>query len=186
MLKTHEIAKTWLENAPTAPKTWGKPTQSLALQKWPPIHGKMKPPTKKCGMKTHTGSSGCLRELTWRKSGEENMKTWKHVRMAYVFGFLLSQGVKTRFPKTDVFSNSNLGCHTLPIPCNNQLNQFLAVINDWVSKTRKIFDSFDGFSLWHLAFPHWPQRFEYSPPLILRKSCPFSLLLHWHSCLWVF
>ena len=32
---------------------------------------------QKHGMKTHTGSSGCLRELTSRKNGEENMKNMK-------------------------------------------------------------------------------------------------------------
>ena len=93
----------------------------------------------------HTGSFECLRELTWRKNGVANIQTWKHGRMAYVFGFLLAQGLKMCFPKTDHISNSNLGCHTLPIPCNNQLNQFLAVINDWVSKTRKVVDSLVGF-----------------------------------------
>ena len=51
-----------------------------------------------------------------KENGEENMKTWKHGRMAYVFGFLLSQGVKTHFPKTDGFSNSNFGLSYLGHP----------------------------------------------------------------------
>ena len=127
-------------------------------------------------MVSHTGSFECLRELKWRKNAKENMPTWKHGRMAYVFRFLLAQGVKTYFPKTDGFSNSNLDCHTFPIPCNNQPNQFLAVINDWLNKTRKVVDSFDGFSLWHLDFPHSPQRFEYPPPLSLGNHAPS------HSC----
>ena len=75
-----------------------------------------------------------------------------------------------RFPKTDSFSNSNLDFHTFSIPCNNKLNQFLVVINDWVNKTRKIVDSWMGspFEIW--IFPIDP-IFEYRP-LILRKSCP--------------
>ena len=116
-----------------------------------------------------------VKEKWWGK--HENMK---HGRMAYVFGFLLAQGVKTRFPKTDGFSNSNLGCHTLPIPCNNQPNQFLAVINDWVNETRKVVDSLMGSPSDIWIFPIGPKGLNI-PPLILRKSCPFSLLLHWHS-----
>ena len=113
---------------------------------------------KMCNENTHR--KFWMPERAWRegKMGEENMPTWKHSRMAYVFGFFLAQGVKMCFPKTNGFSNSNLGCHTLHIPWNNQLNQFLAVINDCVNKTRKVVDSFDGFPLWHLDFPHWPQR----------------------------
>ena len=68
-----------------------------------------------------------------------NMKSM--VEWPTFLGFLLAQGVKMCFPKTDGFSNSNLGCHALPIPCNNQPNQFLAVINDWVNETRKVVDS---------------------------------------------
>ena len=144
--------KWWME---WAPKSWGR---------------------QKTWMVSHTRSYECLRELTWRKNVEENMPMWKHGRMAYVFGFLLAQGVKMCFPKTDGFSNSNLGCHTLPIPCNNQPNHFLAVINDWVNETRKVVDTFDGFPLWHLAFPHWPQGLNNPPHLILRKSCPHLII----------
>ena len=119
---------------------------------------------QKWGMKTHTGSSGCLRELTWRKNGEENIPTWEHGRMAYTFGFFLSQGVKTHFPKIDGFSNSNLGCHTLPIPCNNQPNQFLAVINDWVNETRKVVNSLMGFPSDIWIFPISPKGLNISSP----------------------
>ena len=115
-------------------------------------------------MVSHIGSSSCLPKFHMKESGEENMKTWKHGRMAYFFGFFLARGVKTCFPKTDGFPNLIFGCHTFPIPCNNQLNQLLAIINDWVNKTRKVVDIFYGFPLWHLDFPHWLQRFEYSPP----------------------
>ena len=184
MLKTNETVKTWVENAPAAPKTWGKPTQSLELKKWPPIHGKMKPTTKNMEWKHTQEVMDAWESSREGKNGEEDMKTWKHGRMAFVFWVLLAQGAKTCFPKTDGFSNSNLGCHTLPIPCNNQLNQLLAVINDWVNKTRKVVDSFGGLSLWHLDSP-LDQRFEY-PPLSLRNHAPISLLLHWHSWLWVF
>ena len=81
-----------------------------------------------------------------------------------VFGFSLTQGVKMHFPKTDGFSNSNLGCHTLSIPCNNQLNQFLVVINDWVNKTRKVVDSLMGspFDIW--IFPIGPKSLNILPP----------------------
>ena len=124
----------------------------------------------------------------WESSHEGKMvrKVWKHGRMAYIFGFLLAQGVKTHFLKTDGFSNLNLVCHTLPIPCNNQLNQLLAVINDWVNRTRKVVDSLTGspFDIW--LFPIGPKGLNIPPSLILRKSCPLSLLLHWHSWLWGF
>ena len=119
------------------------------------------------------------------KMGEKNMPTWKHGRMAYVFRFLLAQGVKMRFPKTDGFSNSNLGCHTLPIPFNNQSNQFLAVINDWVNEIRKVVDSLMCYPSDIWLFPIGP-KVLIAPLLILSKSFPFSLLLHWHSWLWVF
>ena len=125
-------------------------------------------------MVSHPGSSECLRELTWRKNGGENMKTWNHGIMEYVFGFLLTQGVKIHFSKADGFSNSNLGYHTLPIPCNNQLNQFLEVINDWVNKTRKGSWQLDGFSLWHLSFPHWTKGLNTSPSLSLGNHAPIS------------
>ena len=106
-------------------------------------------------MNTHTWSSSYLQEPTWRKM---TRKTWKHESMlewANTFGFLLAEGVKMCFPNTDGFCNSNLSCHTLPIPCNNQLNQFLAVINDWVSKTRKVVDNLMGS-----PSDIWPQRFK--------------------------
>ena len=77
--------------------------------------------------------------------------------MAYVFGFLLAQGVKTHFPKTDGFSNSNLVCHTLPIPCNNQLNQLSTIINDWVNKTRKVVVSLIGSPFYIWIFPIGPK-----------------------------
>ena len=150
MVKTYESAKSWVENAPIAPKTWEKPTQPMTLQKQPPIPREMNPTTKNVGWK-HT------QEVldAWESSREGKMvrKTWKtpkHGRMAYVFGFLLAQGVKMHSPKTDGFYNSNLGFHTLPIPCNNQLNQLLAVINDWVKKTRKVVGSLMGspFNIW--------------------------------------
>ena len=112
-------------------------------------------------------------------------KAWMHEGMGKRFWVFTCPRSQNAFPKIDSFSNSNLGCHTLPIPCNNQLNQFLVVINDWVNKTRKVVDSFDGFSLWHLDFPHWSKGLNI-PPFILRKPCPFSLLLHWHSWLWIF
>ena len=48
------------------------------------------------------------------------------------------------FPKTYGFSNLNLGCHTLPIPCNNELNQFLEEINDWHKKTKWVVESLMG------------------------------------------
>ena len=91
------------------------------------------------------------------------MREWEDI-----FWFLLSQGVKMRFPKIDSFSNSNLDFHTLPIPCNNKLNQFLAVINDWVKKKKNVVDSWMGspFDIW--IFPIDP-RLEYRP-LIPRKS----------------
>ena len=154
---------------------------SKNVRKTNPIHGITKMTShpwenrannQKRGMKTHTGSYGCLRELTWRKNGEENMPTWKHRRMAYVFGFLLAQGVKMCFPKTDGNSNSNLGCHTLPIPCNNQLNQLLAVINDWVNKTRKVVDNLMGspFDIWLL--PIGPRVWISPPPLSLGNHAP--------------
>ena len=70
--------------------------------------------------------------------------------------------------------HSNLGCNTLPIPCNNHLNQFLTVINDWVNKMRKVVDSLMGspFDIW--LFPIG-LKVEY-PPLILRKSCPLLII----------
>ena len=111
------------------------------------------------------------------------MPTGKHGRMAYVFGFLISQGVKTHFPKTDGFSNSNLSCHTFPIPCNNQPNQFLAVINDWVNETRKVVDSLMGspFDIW--LFPIGPKGLNISPCCscnIFPKFKNFGTLLLFH------
>ena len=131
---------------------------------------------QKHGMKTHTGSSGCMRELTLRKNGEENMPTWEHGRMAYVFRFLLAQGVKTCFPKTDGFFNSNLGHHTFPIPCNNHFNQFLEKLNDWVNETRKVVDCLVGspFDIW--IFLIGPKGLNI-PPHILRKSCPHLIIV---------
>ena len=108
-----------------------------------------------------------------KKNGEENMKTWKNGRMAYVFGFFLAQGVKMRFPKTDGFSNSNLGCHTFPIPCNNQPNQFLAVINNWVDKTRKVVDNLMGSPSDIWLFPIGPKVWIFPPPLSLGNHAPY-------------
>ena len=74
-----------MENAPAAPKNVRKTTQSPALQKRPPIHGKNEASNQKRGMKD-TGKTPAApkipqREGEWRK----NRKTWMHSRMAYVF-----------------------------------------------------------------------------------------------------
>ena len=81
----------------------------------------------------------------WGRQKRGCMREW-----AAFLGNNLPHNSKLCFPKTDGFSNSNLDCHTLPIPCNNQLNQYLAVINDWVNKTRKVVDSLVGspFDIW--------------------------------------
>ena len=98
------------------------------------------------------------------------MREWEEI-----FWFLLSQGVKTRFLKTDSFSNSNLDFHTLPIPCNKKLNQLMAVVNDWVNKTRKVVDSWMGspFDIWIFRID---PSFEYHP-LIPRKSHPHLIIV---------
>ena len=67
------------------------------------------------------------------------------VEWAYVFGFLLAKEVKTHFSKMGALPNSNFS-HTLPIPCNNYLNQILAEINGWGKRQEWVVDSFDGFS----------------------------------------
>ena len=92
-----------------------------------------------------------------KENGEENIQTSKHGRMDYLFGFLLSQEVKMHFSKTDGFSNSNLGFHTLPIPCNDEPTQFMAVINNWVNETRKVVNSLMGSpsNIW--IFPIGPK-----------------------------
>ena len=71
-----------------------------------------------------------------------------------------------------------LGCHTLPIPCNNQPNQFLAVINDWVNETRKIVESLMGspFNIW--IFPVGPKGLNIPPRYSIGNHAPISLLLH--------
>ena len=112
-----------------------------------------------------------------QKHGERQpppfMREW-----AKVLGNNLPHKSKSRFPKTDGFSHSNLDCHTLPFPCNNQINQLLAVINDWVNKTRKVVDNLMG-SL-PLTFGSSPldQGFNILPTLTLKNHDPISLLLH--------
>ena len=66
-----------------------------------------------------------------------------------------------------------LGCHTLPIPCNNQPNQFLAIINDWVNETRKVVDSLMGSPSDIWIFPIGPKGLNIPPlPLSLGKHAP--------------
>ena len=164
-------------------KQWRKMQKKMGKETWPLIITKNDfPAWAKWGNNQkrewfHTQEV----QNAWERSCEGKMvrktsKHEKHGRMEYVFGFLLAQGIKMCFPKIDGFSNSNLVCHTLPIPCNNQLNQFLAVINDWVNKTRKVVNNFYGFSLWHLDFPHCPKGLN-TPPPILGKSCPIPLFV---------
>ena len=86
------------------------------------------------------------------------MREW-----ATKMGIYVADKSKHVFPKMGALPNSNLTPILFPSPCNNYLNQFLAKINDWVSKTRKVVDSLMGFSLDIWNFPIGP-RFEYSPP----------------------
>ena len=130
-------------------------------------------------MNTHTRSSSCLQEPNVKENGEENMKTCMHVGMGRRFWVFTCPRSQNTSPKTDGFSNSNLDCHTLPIPCNNQLNQFLAVINDWVSKTRKVVDSLVSFPFYIWRFPIGPKGLNIPhPPISLGNHAPISLLLH--------
>ena len=89
---------------------------------------------------------------TWGKTTRECMREW-----AAFLGNNFPHKSKSCFPKIDGFSHSNLDFQTLPIPCNNQLNQILAVINGWVNKTRNVIDSLMGspFDIW--PFPIGPR-----------------------------
>ena len=48
--------------------------------------------------------------------------------------------------------------HTLPIPCNNYFNQFLAELNDWLNETRKVVDNLMGSFIDIWIFPIGPKR----------------------------
>ena len=108
------------------------------------------------------------------QGGEKHgcMKEWE----AFL-GVNLPHKSKSCFPKTDGFTHSNLDCHTLPIPCNNQLNQLLVVINDWVNMTRKVVDSWWVLPL-IFVFSPLAQGFEYPPALSLGNHSPISLLFN--------
>ena len=122
-----------------------------------------------------------VKEKWWGK----NEKHPSMVEWHTFLGFYFPKESKCISQKLVASTIQILGCHTLPISCNNQPNQFLAVINYWVNKTRKVVYILMGspFEIW--PFPIGPKVWI-SPPLILRKSCPSSLLLHWHRWLWVF
>ena len=64
-----------------------------------------------------------------------------------------------------------LGCLIFPILCNNQLNQLLVVINDWVNETRKVVDSLMGSPSDIWIFPIGPKVLNILP-LFLGNHVP--------------
>ena len=81
---------------------------------------------------------------------------------------------KTRFPKNDVFSNSNLTAILFPSQGINYLNQFLEEINDWAQKTKWVVDNFMGFPF-DIGFTPLAQGFDYFPLPIPCEIMPSSL-----------
>ena len=80
------------------------------------------------------------------------MREW-----ATFLGNNLPHKSKNVFPKMGV-SQIRISLPILfPFPCNNYFNQFLAVINDWVNKTRNVVDSLRGSpsNIW--LFPIGPK-----------------------------
>ena len=110
----------------------------------------------------------------WGRQQRECMREWE----AFL-GNNLPHKSKFIFPKMSASLNSNLDCHTLPIPCNNQLNRLLAIINDWVNKTRKVVDSLMGSPFYIWIFPNGPRVWITHPssPLILKKSCSHLIIV---------
>ena len=69
-----------------------KTTQTLVLQKRPPIHGKNEASSQKRERK-NTGKTPAAPKIPNVKgNGEEKWKTWMHGKMAYVFGHFPCQG----------------------------------------------------------------------------------------------
>ena len=138
-----------------------------------PSMGKMKPTAKIMEWK-HT------QEVldAWESSHEGKMvrKTWQHGSMLEwptFLGFCLPQESKRVSQQLMASPIQILGCHTLPISCNNQPNKFLEVLNDWVNETRKVVDSLMGSPSDIWIFPIGPKVWTF-PPLSLGHHAPIS------------
>ena len=93
-----------------------------------------------------------------------------HEGMEYVFGCFISHVIETRYSTMGALSNSNFS-HTLPIPCNNYLNQILAEINRWVKRQEK------GQLIVFMGFTQW-LKVKHSPSsLSLGNNAPISLFV---------
>ena len=100
-------------------KNVGKTTQSPALQKRPPIHGKNEANSQNVKSKYTGKTSAAPQKLQREEEWSGKWKTWMYGRMAYVFGHFPCQGSQNTFFKNGSLPNSNLVAHTLPLPCNN-------------------------------------------------------------------
>ena len=96
-----------------------KTTQSLALQKRPPIHGKNEANYQKCGMKDTGKTLAAPKSPNVKENGGKMEKRGCIAEWPTFLGIFLAKEVKTRFSKNGPLPNSNLVAHTLPIPCNN-------------------------------------------------------------------
>ena len=119
MVKTHGTSKNVNEKCTSSSKNVKQTTQSPALSKRPPIHGKNEASNQKRGMKDTGKIPAAPKSPNVKENGEENGKTWMYGRMAYVFGNFPFQGSQNTFFKNGSLPNSNFFSHTLPIPCNN-------------------------------------------------------------------
>ena len=173
-----------MENEEISRKTWGRQPNHRSLQKRP-IHGENEVNNQK-RERINTWSSRCLRELTWMREWVRKNENVNACWNGKTFlGFYLPKESKFVFQKWLLFP-IRIFLIPFPFPRNNYLNQFLAEINDWVNKIRKVIDSVmvSPFDIW--IFPIGSKVWIFPPPLSIGNHAPIFLMLHWHSWLWVF
>ena len=143
----HEWKSPALSITKTTSHPWGKMKKTVAHMR------ENTQVDKKCEGES-SPSFHCVRK--WR--------TWVNNKMGMQFWVLTCHISQNTFFQKWVLCPIRI-LTSLPFPSqeNNFLNQFLAVINDWVNKTRKVFDSLMGFIFDIWIFPIG-SRFEYPLP----------------------
>ena len=97
MVKTHETSKNVNGKCTSSSQNVRKTTQSPALQKRPPIHGKNEASTQKRGMNNTRKTPAAPKIPNVKENGEENGKCGCMAEWHTFLGIFLAKEVRTRF-----------------------------------------------------------------------------------------
>ena len=97
-------------------------------------------------------------------------RTWVYGKMGMHFWVLSYSKVKIDFPQIRISFPYSSHPHAITNSTTFWKNLMIR------EKDKMVSWGFDGFSLWHLDFPHWTKGLNTFPPHSLGKSCPHLII----------